>query len=867
MRGVALPLCSVCGLLAMVLAAPSAPLAAAPSASAPALVVQPIDEHLLVRLAGNTRPEARLANDRGRVADSLRLEHLQLVLKPSPARAEALRKLLSAQQEPGSPQYHRWLSAAQFGARFGLAPADLDAISGWLTGHGFTVNRVYPNGLGIDFSGTAAQVAEVLHCEIHTYESAGTTHIANQSDPEIPAAFGAVIEGVASLTDFRPHANFRLRTAAAAHGNYTVSGSQPLVAPADLATIYGLSPLFASGTSGQGQTIVVIEDSDPYSPTRAADYSANWATFRTAFGLAAAYPEGSLTVEHPDGCTDPGTVKGDEAEATLDAQWASAAAPSAAIVVASCKSTLTFGGYIALANLVNSASPPAIMSLSYGECEAENGAANNAAFNELYEQAAALGSSMFVSAGDDGAASCDEGAAATHGIGVSAFASSPYVVAVGGTDFGDTYAGTTSTYWSSTNSTTYGSALSYVAEIPWNDSCASALTASYAGFATGYGADGYCNSSSGADDLTTTAGSGGPSGCATGSPSTAGVVGGTCAGYAKPSWQALVSGNPADGVRDIPDVALFASNGAWGHYYVYCDTDPNDSDNLSSDSCSGAPSTWAGAGGTSFASPILAGVQALINQTVGSSQGNPNPTYYRLAAIQSASGLNCNSTSRNGPAAGCVFYDVTLGDMDIDCTGSNSCYGATPLYGALSTTSSAFAPAYAAATGWDFATGLGSINAQNLVTYWTSADLSLSVTGTTSASGFSYTVKVANSGPDAATSVTVTVSVPSGLALAAGSSSGCSQTGQTVSCALGSLAAGGSSTVSIDLAGSVGSVTLSFAAAAKNADLDPADNAASLTLAASSVPLPAWAPPALAALLLMVAARGSRRAARRPTRS
>ncbi len=66
---------------------------------------------------------------------------------------------------------------------------------------------------------------------------------------------------------------------------------------------------------------------------------------------------------------------------------------------------------------------------------------------------------------------------ATHGIGVSGFASTPYNVAVGGTDFGDTYAGTNSTYWNAANTSTYGSAKSYIPEIPWNDSCASALLA------------------------------------------------------------------------------------------------------------------------------------------------------------------------------------------------------------------------------------------------------------------------------------------------------------------------------------------------------------------------------------------------------
>ncbi len=239
-----------------------------------------------------------------------------------------------------------------------------------------------------------------------------------------------------------------------------------------------------------------------------------------------------------------------------------------------CASTrTTFGGLIALQNLVNGSAPPPIVSISYGECEAENGAGSNAAFSFLYQQAVTEGISVFVAAGDEGAASCDAGATgATHGIGVSAYASTPYNVAVGGTDFGDTAAGTTSAYWNAANSATYASALSYIPEIPWNDSCASALLATHFGFSTVYGSSGFCGSSTAkqAQFLVVAGGSGGPSGCATGTPASTGVVGGTCKGYTKPSWQAGVTGIAADGVRDMPDVSLFAADGVWGHYYVDC---------------------------------------------------------------------------------------------------------------------------------------------------------------------------------------------------------------------------------------------------------------------------------------------------------
>ena len=266
---------------------------------------------------------------------------------------------------------------------------------------------------------------------------------------------------------------------------------------------------------------------------------------------------------------------------------------------------------------MNGPTPPPIISVSYGQCEAFLGSSINGAFNSIYQQAVAEGLSVFVAAGDEGVAGCNIGEAeATHGIAVNGLASSPYDVAVGGTDFGDSYAGTNATYWSATNTAAGGSALSYIPEIPWNNSCASSLISLNSRYATPYGAGGFCNSPTGrAYYLNLVAGSGGPSGCATGAASTSGVVSGTCAGYPKPSWQSVV-GNPADKVRDLPDVSLFAANGVWGHYLVVCET-------TDGDSCAGALSTWPGGGGTSFAAPIMAGIMALVDQKKGASQGNP----------------------------------------------------------------------------------------------------------------------------------------------------------------------------------------------------------------------------------------------------
>ena len=675
------------------------------------LVNRPVDDRQTVELAGNTRSEARAENDRGRVSDGLPLEHMQLLLGRSPDSEAALTQLIDSLHDRSSPNYHEWLTAEQFGREFGPAEADIAAVSGWLAGHGFTVNGISASRTVIDFSGTAGEVREAFHAELHQLDVRGVSHIANMSDPRIPAALASVVKGIVSLHDFRPHTDFKPKPAY----TFTSGGTTfEAVVPADLATIYNFNPLFKAGISGKGETVIVIEDTNVFS-------TADWTKFRSTFGLSS-YTSGSFSQIHPSGslsCSNPGVVPGNEGEAELDAEWASAAAPNAVIKLASCSDTsTTFGGLIALENLVNSTSPPAIVSISYGECEVENGATANAAYNSVYKQAVSEGTSVFVSAGDEGAASCDANLAnATHGIGVSGFASTPYNVAVGGTDFGDTYAGTNSTYWSAGNSSTYHSAKSYINEIPWNDSCASVLIATSSGYATTYGAAGFCSSSTASDFgyLTTASGSGGPSHCATGKASIGGVVSGTCAGYAKPSWQSLV-GNPADKVRDLPDVSLFAANGVWGHYYVYCDSDTADG----GAPCTGAPSNWAGAGGTSFAAPIWAGIQALVNQKTGAKQGNPNPTYYALARTEygTTGSSTCNSSKGHAVGSSCIFYDVTQGDMDVNCTGSHACYRPSGTYGVLSTSTSAYKNAYGTGTGWDFATGIGTVNVTNLVDKW-----------------------------------------------------------------------------------------------------------------------------------------------------
>jgi subtilase family serine protease len=704
-----------------------------------ALIRSPVDESARVTLGGNTPPSATIgARDQGAVDDALPFEHLLLMLKRDAATEGALQARILALHTPGSSEFHHWLTAEQVGAQFGANPRDVAVLQQWLTSHGFAVNRLYKSGLVLDFSGTAAQIRETFHTEIHRLQMAnGEKHLANVSDPQIPAALAAAVVGV-HLHDFfaRPrhsamHPMHYDHAAQRWNPQFTLpfQGSDLfVVAPYDFATIYNLLPLWRAGITGKGITIATVEDSNLKHP-------GDWSTFRKTFGLED-FKQATFEQVYP-ACPNPGQ-NGDEIEAALDVEWASAAAPDAHIVLSACGNTaVTSGLDLAILNLLET-SPPDIISDSYGLCETITGQTEVALENFEAELATLEGVTFFIAQGDTGADECapvESTNYSTLGINSGDNTASAFAVDVGGTDFmaqfnADTGGLPISAYWSAQNNPkTLASALSYIPEIPWNDGCTSQLIYSdptiATGFSQSFGAKGFCNSENGQQNfLIDVGGSGGPSTCFTGTPSIPGVVSGTCAGNPKPFYQYLVPGMPMDGLRDQPDVSLFAGNGVWGSFLVECLSDKQQGGTACTPS---NDAILLGGGGTSFASPAMAGILALIEQFHGR-QGDANFVLYALAAQQflspQASGCNASRSDGQLPASNCVFNDITRGDMDIPC-GQNSdgnfydCHGASAsLIGELSTSDSQNEPAYRAGRGYDLATGLGSVNATNLFNVW-----------------------------------------------------------------------------------------------------------------------------------------------------
>jgi subtilase family serine protease len=659
-----------------------------------------IDESTTATLTGDLSTGVLLGKDQGPVAESTPLSHIRLVLKRPPALQASLDKLVHDQQVKGSPVYHQWLKPADL-ASFRPAAADIAKVTAWLTSQGLTVNYVSPSGLEVNFGGRAGDVARAFHTSLHNLVLNGKPHIANVTAPVIPAALSSVIAGV-TLHNFFPVPMMHAVTP-----QYTSTGSNGTfyaVAPPDFATIYNVTPLrgtsnkFNRVVAGAGITIAVIEQTDIK--------SADWQTFRSSFGLSGY--SGTLLATHPH-CQDPGST-GDEGEAALDAEWSGAVAPDAIIEEASCASVspFDFGVESALTNLIEYGTTATVFSISYGGDELLNGVGFTTLWSDTVEEAAAEGISVFVSTGDSGA-SVDGGGIDSQGLFVNALSDSVYSTAVGGTDFLDTAEGQNSTYWTGSNSTTGGSAISYIPETTWNNSCASSLVDSFEGYANPIT---FCNVDP-----------------AFGQPSVGGS-GGQSVYFAKPSWQLTsIPGMPNDGKRDQPDVSLFAANGLWGHFLLLCMSDKKEG-GTACDYSNQNDLLGNAAGGTSFAAPAFAGIAALVEEGQSISAGtkvklgNMAPELYQLAQTAfsvPATLKDCNASLGTKTDPSCVFHNVTNGNIAEPCNaGTASCFApksiATSGVGVLLNPSiSTSKPAYTTGPGYSLATGLGSVNVTNLV--------------------------------------------------------------------------------------------------------------------------------------------------------
>ncbi len=725
-------------------------------------LTQPVDDSARITLKGTVHPLANKANDRGAAPDSMPLDRIQVVLKRSNAQEAALKQLITDLHTPKSASYHKWLTPDQFGAQFGPSDQDIATVEAWLQSKGFNVTKVNPGKQTIEMSGNAGQFRAAFGAQIHKYSVNGETHYSNASDPQIPAALAPVFGGFASLNNFRPkrqshvlgRATYDPKTDKATpqwtYGNS--SGVSFVLSPADFGVQYdlpnsALNSTYTGSTSytGAGQTIAIINDSN-INIDLVNQY-------RTLFSLPANPPQVIIDGNDPgvDGINNPDGPNYDSSEAYLDVEESGAVAPNATIdLVIGADTALESGLALALEHAIYGNVAP-VLSISFGfGCESALGSSGNTFFNALWEQAAAQGITAIVSAGDNGSAGCDSDTSeyATGGLGVSGLASTPYNVAVGGTDFYytdyATGAASAANYWNTTPSQTPTASIKgVIPEQPWNNS------------QYGFNVINYYTDISGSTATTVTGGSGGSS-----------------ITYTKPSWQTGFG----DTSRDIPDVSLFAANGQNFSYYPVCAVDgdcqaPSGSDLVQ----------FTGIGGTSASAPAFAGIMALVNQKYGM-QGQADFVLYPLAANPNYSQL--------------VFHDVTVGTNAQPCpysttTSSNSldCIAGTALkpYSLLNSSGSTVSveegelgtgstPGYNAGAGYDLASGLGSLDVNQLITNWGNVTFaSTTTTLTPSSTSFTHGTPITVSG-----SVTLPNGTPSGNVALMTDSTEPIQQGQTI---------------------------------------------------------------------------------------
>jgi subtilase family serine protease len=732
-----------------------------------------------VALRGNVHPLAVSNFDVGPADPAMRFGTIMLHTTRTASQQKAINQLLAEQQNRKSANYHKWLTPEQYADRFGLSPNDVKKITTWLNEQGFTGVQVARGRDWVMFSGSAAQVKRAFGTEIHRFNVNGEMHVANATAPKIPAALAGIVAGIRGLHDFHPKA----RAAATMRPLYaSASGSgfpnQPnVLAPGDIAAIYDINSLYAANIDGTGEAIAVIGQSDIYFQ-ELADFRAGFGLSPISCGSGVDPTTGIVTA-----CSDPhfryvvigtdpvailpASQRTDVIEEDLGIEWAGAVARGAQIIYVNSPTNGTSNGdaTVAWEYAVDQILAP-VISMSFGNCEffvaGIPGVAGQTEEQEL-QKANTEGITFVSASGDGGPAGCDpfsgdpNGASAAGGLAVTWPASAPEVTAVGGTSMSLSNLQSSSN-WGTTNDQFGGSATGYITEQAWNDDeeyplfCAQFtgnLFCSQGGPSPGVtGWHNITDAVTAQQDVGLMASGGGASNCATQSANPSCV-----SGFSLPSYQSKLSvngfTNVANPARMLPDVAMLASSNFPG--YIFCSDqsllfEPGSGSTCTPTSGMNASTGISNAlalkfppiiGGTSAATPVFAGIVALLDQYMSSWQGQINSTLYTLAA-----------TPANG-----VFHQVISGNNTVVCTpGTPSTLPVAfqcPAGGTFGFDASVADPT----TGYNVVTGLGSIDAKNLLTSWAAAVVpaaySLSATALSPAS--------VTAGGSATSTVTLTV--------------------------------------------------------------------------------------------------------------
>ena len=470
-----------------------------------------------------------------------------------------LEELLGEQQDPSSPNYHKWLTSDEFKRRFGPTEDEMRVVSKWLMSSGFTVISSDIEARSIRFNGTVADVERGFNTKILRFGD-GSSY-GNATDPQIPTQILDLIGAIEGLDNMhravpgsrlsspsgpvgRPEINLKLLKLAA---NLDLSESLPqenfdspsvapsgYFAPRDFYTFYDQNPLLKGGVNGSGgQCVAIIGESD--------FLTAAVSKFNSIFGL----PDNSASITKVFPLGNPGlNFNGAEFEALLDVEWSHAVAPGAAQVFYATQDLTT-----AISRAVND-NTCSVISISFQFCGSSS-TFFTGTLDPIFAKAASQGQTVFIASGDNGAAGLvfnanTNSCVVANSRHVNEAAADPNVTGVGGTQFVPNYDGSDND-------------VGFVPESVWNDGNG------------GFGASG----------------------------------GGASAIFAKPTYQTGVG----DSVRDVPDVASIG-----GSPFVFVEGDSNGVPiNTAAEGTSVATPLWAGINRLGFQ---IGGRQGNINSRI-----------------------------------------------------------------------------------------------------------------------------------------------------------------------------------------------------------------------------------------------------------
>jgi len=602
---------------------------------------------------------ALAANDAGPVAAEMPM-HLTLLLERPAERQRAFATLLRQQQDPRSAEFHRWLDATQIGARFGASTEDIAAATSWLRAQGLSIDGISKSRSRIAFSGDAQTVGRAFATEIHAYSVHGEQRFAPARAPRLPSSISAVVRSIVGLGSVEEHA------AHGSGGGRVSAGTTSASTPAATFCSQGSCShyLFPADFSK-------IYDIDPVYQQgidgrgqtiaiigRARVYLPDIENFQMRAGL----PTKDPTIIVPPGGLDPGAALSsggdppeDQLEATIDVTRATSVAPGAQIdLVVSANGSSVNGLRVASEYVVDS--------------------------NPVIAQVMSISfGACEVSGGQSGVQFYDDVFSQAAAEGISVFVISGDSGAAGCDPYNATpppnQVASSNFICVSSYATCVGGTQFADTANPsqyWNASNGSAYVS-----ALGYIPEGAWN------EPTTSNGKFQAS--ATG--------GGISAYIPTPYWQTGI-GVPGTQGRYTPDVSFSAA--AHDGYFACLAAAGN---SCVSDSTGSFRFEYFY--GTSASTPDMAGVAALLNQRMGGAQGNLNQRLYALAA-----------TPANG-----VYHDTTPASSGVgncDLATPSLCNNSTPGFNSLTGGLQGFA----LTTGYDLATGLGSIDVAKLLSSW-----------------------------------------------------------------------------------------------------------------------------------------------------